>query len=182
MTRSTKGRGAVALIAVAASGLALAMCGMAPEPRYAHAPPPPAAENPSPQPTEANGMAAAPAPAPAPAPGEQESSAATRAPEAEPPSSSQATSQERRAARADFDRARGDLEAAVNDCALACKALASMERAVVRLCSLAELPDDRRRCEDVKKRLLDARDRVRTACGGCPGGPSVRRGDPIPTP
>jgi hypothetical protein len=55
-----------------------------------------------------------------------------------------------------------------------------MERAVVRLCSLVELPDDRRRCDDAKKRLLDARDRVRVACGSCPGGPSVRRNDPIP--
>jgi hypothetical protein len=71
------------------------------------------------------------------------------------------------AARADLDRAQRELESAVNDCESACRALASMERAASHLCSLAEEPDDQRRCDDAKLRLTAARGRVRAACGAC---------------
>src|SRR5258708_27744636 len=85
------------------------------------------------------------------------------------------------AARREFARARVDLEAAASDCSVACRALTSMERAVVHLCALTEEPDDRRRCDSAKKQLLDARTRVRQACGSCPAGPSVDREAPIPS-
>jgi hypothetical protein len=71
------------------------------------------------------------------------------------------------AARAELDRAQRELESAANDCESACRALASMERATSHLCSLAEEPDDQRRCEDARVRLTTARGRVRAACGGC---------------
>jgi hypothetical protein len=71
------------------------------------------------------------------------------------------------AARADLDRAEHDLAAAAADCDSACRALASMDRATTHLCSLADLPDDRRRCEDARQRLSEARGRVRAACGAC---------------
>jgi uncharacterized membrane protein len=71
------------------------------------------------------------------------------------------------AARADLDRAQRDLELATSDCESACRALASMERATSHLCSLAEEPDDQRRCDDARLRLTAARGRVHAACGGC---------------
>jgi hypothetical protein len=109
------------------------------------------------------------------------SSAIEATPVAEVPASSNPGGEQRIAARRDFDRARVDLEAAANDCSVACRALTSMERAVTHLCALTEDPDDRRRCESAKKQLLDARTRVRQACGTCPGGPSVDRDAPIPS-
>jgi hypothetical protein len=81
----------------------------------------------------------------------------------------------------EWRRAQAELQAAANDCVRACQALASMERAVVHLCALAEEPDDRRRCEGARKQVLEARTRVRLACGTCPGGPSLDRNAPIPS-
>jgi hypothetical protein len=74
---------------------------------------------------------------------------------------------DRRAARAELDRAQADLEAAGGACDAACRALASMERATAHLCSLATEPDDQRRCDDAKQRLTSAQSRVRSACGSC---------------
>jgi hypothetical protein len=71
-------------------------------------------------------------------------------------------------ARQELARAEAQLEAARSDCAAACRALASMQRATEHLCALADESDDRRRCEEARKRLLAARDRVRSSCGGCP--------------
>jgi hypothetical protein len=71
------------------------------------------------------------------------------------------------AAGAELARAQRDLELAASDCESACRALASMERATSHLCSLAEEPDDQRRCDDARLRLTAARGRVRAACGGC---------------
>jgi hypothetical protein len=71
-------------------------------------------------------------------------------------------------ARAELDRAQRDLEAAASDCEAACRALASMERATSHLCSLADEDADRRRCDDARGRLAEARKRVRGACGTCP--------------
>jgi hypothetical protein len=80
-----------------------------------------------------------------------------------------------------LDHAEADLRSASSDCASACRALASMERATGELCSLTGEGDDASRCEDARRRLLGARDRVKQSCGGCPGGPSVDRNAPIPS-
>lgn len=82
---------------------------------------------------------------------------------------------------ADLDRATRELDLAANDCGSACRALASLERATARLCELADEPDDRAKCDDAKKKLRAARDRVRSSCSSCPGGPSVDRDAPIPS-
>jgi hypothetical protein len=87
------------------------------------------------------------------------------------------------AARAigDFDRSERELKASPGDCATACRALASMERATVQICALTGEAGDTDRCDDARRRLLSARDHVRSACGGCPAGPSVDRDAPIPS-
>lgn len=74
------------------------------------------------------------------------------------------------------EAAQRELELAGSDCAAACRALGSMERATARLCTLEEAS-----CEDVRVRLLRSRERVRASCGGCPGGPSVNSDAPIPS-
>jgi hypothetical protein len=89
--------------------------------------------------------------------------------------------QRRAAAQAEWQRAAASLEVSASDCGLACRALASMERAVVHLCAIADAAEDRRRCEDARKQLFDARDQVRKGCGTCPGGPSTERGAPNPS-
>jgi hypothetical protein len=73
----------------------------------------------------------------------------------------------RATARDEIDRAESKLRASASDCAAACRALASMARAVAHLCALADSPDDRR-CEDAKHRLAGAREQVRRTCGSCP--------------
>jgi hypothetical protein len=75
-----------------------------------------------------------------------------------------------------LDATERELETAASDCASACRALASMERATAQLCAIA----DATRCDSAKQRLLAARDRVRQTCNVCPGGPSVERDAPIP--
>jgi hypothetical protein len=87
---------------------------------------------------------------------------------------------QRAIARAELERATLELQASANDCAQACRALASMERATAHLCALADQSDDQRRCDDATRRLREARDRVRVSCGSCPGGPSVDPGAPVP--
>jgi hypothetical protein len=93
------------------------------------------------------------------------------APPPPPPPAPDAPRDERRAERltagADLERAQRELDAAASDCESACRALASMERATSHLCSLAEEPDDQRRCDAAKVRLTAARGRVRAACGAC---------------
>lgn len=140
---------------------------------------PPPATSPSSQPStveeenQLEGGQAAPAAAPA-------TPAHTPGPETAPPappppspstvpSADQPAEREARrlAARAELDRAEHDLTAAAADCDSACRALASMDRATTHLCSLADLPDDRRSCEDARQRLSEARGRVRAACGAC---------------
>jgi hypothetical protein len=73
------------------------------------------------------------------------------------------------------------LDASGSDCATACRALGSMDRATGQLCVTASDDSEHGQCDDAKARLLRARDRVRTSCGGCPGGPSVDRDAPIPS-
>jgi len=66
-------------------------------------------------------------------------------------------------ARNDLDRAESQIATATGDCATACRALASMERAAQHLCAL----DSGRECDRARERLAAARERVRASCGGC---------------
>jgi hypothetical protein len=67
------------------------------------------------------------------------------------------------AARGEVDRAESQVNAAMSDCATACRALESMERAAQHLCAL----DDGNECGRARQRLEAARERVRASCGGC---------------
>ena len=67
------------------------------------------------------------------------------------------------AARSDLDRAESQISAAMSDCATACRALESMERAAEHLCAL----DNGTECGRARERLEAARQRVRASCGGC---------------
>ena len=69
---------------------------------------------------------------------------------------------------------------AAGNCPTACRALASMERAVSFLCASTSNPDDADRCSDAKRRLGAARRRVRATCGACPGGPNLEQDAPPP--
>ena len=85
-----------------------------------------------------------------------------------------------RDARSDLARAAKDIEAAMGDCAAACRALASMERATSHLCALSPA-DERGACDDAKAQVWSARARIRAACGSCPDGQSLDRSAPIPS-
>ncbi len=85
------------------------------------------------------------------------------------PESSQSTSTttpqtpEVAAARNDFDNAERQLATAQGDCATACRALASMERAAEHICGMATNNE----CERARERVQAARDRIRSTCGSC---------------
>jgi hypothetical protein len=81
----------------------------------------------------------------------------------------------------DLDAGERQLDVSTSDCGNACRALGSMDRATGVLCQLAQQADEQRRCDDAKKKVYSARDRVKSTCGSCPGGPSVERADPIPS-
>jgi hypothetical protein len=69
-----------------------------------------------------------------------------------------------------LSEARREVEIATGqrDCANACRALDSMERAAAQLCDLARSTDERRTCKSAEDQVGAARDRVHTACGDCP--------------
>jgi len=67
------------------------------------------------------------------------------------------------AGRADFEKNEHDFDRVATDCTLACKALASLERAANHLCAVAE-PDE---CNDARVRVDRARRAVEAQCGGC---------------
>jgi hypothetical protein len=146
--------------------LALPMCGGGmPEPAAAPTKAPATA---APPPASPGYPAGAVAPAPADA-----SSVAPEAPPSPAAPAAESITQEftRRVpvaeARSELARAEAALEASANDCAAACRALASMSRAVDHLCALVSSPDDQRRCDDAKRRMASARERVRQTCGAC---------------
>lgn len=85
-------------------------------------------------------------------------------------------------ASSEVESSQRELDVAGSDCRNACRALGSMDRAAGRLCELSQGPDEGRRCDDAKRRVYSARDRVKTTCGSCPNGPSVERAAPIPSP
>lgn len=105
---------------------------------------------------------AAPAPAADPASGESTADDKWAADEAAPSRAAQRADAQRA-----LQRAEADLQASANDCATACRALASMSRAVTHLCGLADSTSDQQRCDDGKRRLTEAEERVRRACGAC---------------
>jgi hypothetical protein len=82
----------------------------------------------------------------------------------------------------DLVRAERALEASAGSCTAACRALGSMDRAAGQLCKLASSPEDAGRCDDARGKLIAARERVRTACGSCPGGATVDPKAPAPSP
>ncbi len=84
-------------------------------------------------------------------------------------------------AKIDLDHAERELLTSAGDCAAACRALASMERATGHLCALAGADDDHARCDEARTKVLSARERVRSTCGVCEGGPSLDRTAPIPS-
>jgi hypothetical protein len=84
-------------------------------------------------------------------------------------------------ARSELDLAEAQLKSSAGDCATACRALGSMERATAHLCALAGTGDDQRSCQDARSKVLAGRDKVRSSCGDCPGGPSLDRNAPIPS-
>ena len=67
------------------------------------------------------------------------------------------------AGRADFQKSEHEFQLAATDCTLACKALASLQRAADHLCAVAD-PDE---CTDARARADRARRAVETQCGGC---------------
>lgn len=81
----------------------------------------------------------------------------------------------------EMERSQRELDVAAGDCRNACRALGSMDRAAGKVCELSRGEDDSRRCDDAKKRVYSSRDRVKTTCGQCPGGPSVERNAPVPS-
>jgi len=80
----------------------------------------------------------------------------------------------------EVDTAQRELDVAAGDCRNACRALGSMDRAAGRLCSLAQSSEEARRCDDVKKKVYTARDKVKSTCGQCDG-VSVDRNAPVPS-
>ena len=82
----------------------------------------------------------------------------------------------------DLETARGQLLATIGDCALACKALASMDRATSHICSVAAgAAADDAHCGNARETLKTARRRVRAECTVCPNGVSVDPDAPIPS-
>lgn len=76
-------------------------------------------------------------------------------------------------ARVRLSEARRELEIATSerDCARACRALESMERAARQVCELARSPEERRECTSAGEQVDKARSRVQSACGGCSQNP-----------
>jgi type IV secretory pathway VirB10-like protein len=74
-----------------------------------------------------------------------------------------------------------ELDVAGGDCRNACRALGSMDRAAGRLCELSQGNGEPQRCDDAKRRVYSARDRVKNNCGTCADGTTVDRGAPIPS-
>jgi hypothetical protein len=78
----------------------------------------------------------------------------------------------------EFQSARGQFDATTSDCAVACKALASIDRATGHVCGMAAATDH---CSSARETLKAARRKVRAECTICPGGASVDPDAPIPS-
>ncbi len=134
----------------------------------------------------AYGSAAYPQQQPAASP--SVSTTAPGAPPAPPPARPQGeasqTAQSRvqalQSAANEVESSQRELDVAAGDCRNACRALGSMDRAAGRLCGLTQA-DETRRCDDAKRRVYSARDRVKATCGLCENGAAVDRSAPIPS-
>jgi hypothetical protein len=126
----------------------------------------PSAQSPVPSSGGAPAPPAAPPAAPAPAT-ESSSRDETLAPSAAAPHTPGGTARNR------FVQARRELDIATTerDCARACRALESMERASRQVCELARSQEDRQACESTKEQVDQARTKVQNACGGCSAKP-----------
>lgn len=184
MSRSLLGSGAK-LTAPVVMVLALGACAA----QRKSGGPPQAASSPASQPVsqQPGGYAASSAPQqpgayapPPPAPGPEPGSSLKT-----PAGGSSGTAQQRsvafQSAASEVDSSQRELDIAAGDCRNACRALGSMDRAAGKVCELAQGDGEGRRCDDAKTRVYSARARVKNTCGGCPGGPSVERADPIPS-
>lgn len=125
------------------------------------------------QPQAQPGQPAAPPPPPSPATAE--------APKAEP-TSPQGRSFALHKASSDIEAAQRELDVAGSSCQNACRALGSMDRAAGHLCQLTRDENTHDRCDDAKRRLYNARDKVRGSCGTCPDNqPATDRNAPVPS-
>ena len=97
---------------------------------------------------------------------------ATESSREEAPATTDARSRYSRA-NVQLSEARRELDIATSqrDCANACRALDSMERAASQLCELAQSNDEKRTCKSAQDQVGAARDRVHSACGDCPKKP-----------
>jgi hypothetical protein len=146
----------------------LGACAASKEAEPAKAAPPPAAGYPPPPDSMAPGGAVAPTgTAPQGPPSSTETPPGTAPKEAE-------------TLWLEFERFDRELALSTNDCATACRALASLERAAKRVCDGAAQLGEGGRCGEATKRLREARGRVRAACTRCAGGPSTDPDAPMP--
>jgi hypothetical protein len=144
-------------------------------PAQAGYPPGPAGQGQQPASPPEAGYPDTSSPAPPAAPPPPPADAPSRS-YAEPPGRAAALTQ----ASNDIEASQRELDVAGGDCANACRALGSMDRAAGRLCGLAQSNDDQRRCEGAKARVYSARYKVKNTCGSCPG-VSVEKSAPIPS-
>jgi hypothetical protein len=93
---------------------------------------------------------------------------------AQPPQSSQMPSDP----WLEFQSAQIQMNASTSDCAVACKALASIDRATGHVCAMTAASDH---CTTARETLKSARRKVRAECTVCPQGPSVDPDGPIPS-
>ena len=124
-------------------------------------------------------------PAPPPPPPSPSGGSATpatpSASKAEPGGGASSRSMALQGASREIEKSQRELDVAGSDCRNACRALGSMDRAAGRLCELSRGDGEPERCEDAKRRVYSARDRVRTTCGTCADGTTVDRAAPIPS-
>ena len=124
---------------------------------------------------------------PAPPPPSPSAAPPAEAPKAEPgPAQTQTTPQGRAVAinkdTNDIESAQRELDAAGSSCHNACRALGSMDRASGHLCLMTREDNTHDRCDDAKRRLYNARDKVRGSCGTCPDNqPATDRNAPVPS-
>lgn len=124
----------------------------------------------------------APPPSPPPPSAGAEPSSTAPAPHAQPSGASGSRAVALQQASSDIEAAQRELDVSGGDCRNACRALGSMDRAAGRVCSLTRDDGTHDRCDDAKRRLYGARDRVRNTCGTCPDGqPAVDRNAPVPS-
>jgi hypothetical protein len=73
-----------------------------------------------------------------------------------------------------FDEARDAFAASGTDCVIMCRALQSMARAAERICALTHGGDAaaKKRCDDARAKVEEAKKKVLAACPGCAGVPN----------